>query len=104
MCQALIEKMKPTWIQPPNPDWGYVHDVYGKWYRSYFYFCATYRCDNPAAVVSENETKFTRLEYAGPGKYHMAYFRHTGQWFTVFEDLTLENCLEEVEQNQLFWP
>lgn len=78
-CQAFIENKKPQWIQPPNERWGYVSDVYGKWYRNYYYFCATYRCDDPTAIVPEREVKFTRLEYAGSNKFHMAYFRHTGQ-------------------------
>ena len=103
-CVALIERMKPQWIQPPSEQWGYVSDVYGKWYRSYYYFCALYRYDSPQFVRPEAETKFARLEYAGPGKFNLAYFRHTGQWFEVFEQLSLEDCLEQVEKNSIFLP
>ena len=103
-CQAFIDKMKPRWVQPPDDTWGYVSDVYGKWYRSYYYFCATYRYNAPEAIQPEREVKHARLEYAGPGKFHMAYFRHTGQWWQVFDDLTLEECLEQVEKNEIFWP
>lgn len=103
-CVALIERMKPQWIQPPNEQWGYVSDVYGKWYRSYYYFCALYRYDSPQFISPEAETKFARLEYAGPDKFNLAYFRHTGQWFQVFEELSLEGCLEQVEKNSIFLP
>lgn len=103
-CQAFVAKKKPAWVQPPNDRWGYVSDVYGKWYRSYYYFCATYRYEAPEAKMPEREVKFTRLEYAGSGKFHMAYFRHTGQWWQVFDNLTLEECLEQVEKNEIFWP
>jgi hypothetical protein len=103
-CNALIERMKPQWIQPPREQWGYVGDVYGKWYRNYYYFCALYRYDSPEATQPQVELKFSRLEYAGPGTYNLAYFRHTGQWFQVFEELSLEACLEEVEKNPIFQP
>jgi hypothetical protein len=83
-CNALLEQMKPKWIQPPHERYGYVGDVYGKWYRNYYYFCALYRYDAPEATQPEAEVKFSRLEYAGRGKYNLAYFRHTGQWFEVF--------------------
>jgi hypothetical protein len=103
-CNALIERMKPQWIQPPREQWGYVSDVYGKWYRNFYYFCALYRYDAPEATQPQVELKFSRLEYAGPGTYNLAYFRHTGQWFQVFEELSLEACLEEVEKNPIFQP
>ncbi|WP_202915906.1 DUF3024 domain-containing protein [Pontibacter pamirensis] len=103
-CQTFIELKKPSWVQPPNDRWGYVSDVYGKWYRSYFYFCATYSCKAPDAIMPEREVKFTRLEHAGAGKFHLAYFRHTGQWWQVYENLTLKDCLHTIEQEQLFWP
>lgn len=104
LCHALIEKMKPKWVQPANDKWGYVHAIYGKWYRSYYYFCATYRYNAPEAIMPEREVKFARLEYAGAGKFHLAYFRHTGQCWQVFEDLSLDACLEQMEANQIFWP
>jgi hypothetical protein len=30
--------------------------------------------------------------------------RHTGKWCEVFHDLDLDECLEIVEGNELFWP
>ena len=103
-CIALIERMKPVWIQPPHERWGYVSDVYGKWYGNYYSFCALYRYDAPEATRPQAEMKFSRLEYVGPGKYNLAYFRHTGQWFQVFEALSLDDCLEQLEKNAIFQP
>ncbi len=103
-CLALIERMKPKWIQPPDPRWGYVSDVYGKWFRSFYYFCALYKYDSPEFISPEAETRFARLEYVGPGKYNLAYFRHTGQWWQVFEELSLDDCLEQIEKNEIFLP
>ena len=103
-CQAFIEKKKPQWVQPADDKWGYVYDVYGKWYRSYFYFCATYRYEDPEATMPESEVRFARLEYAGPDWFHLSYFRHTGQWWEVYRNLSLKECLHTIEHEQLFWP
>ncbi len=35
------------------------------------------------------EARFARLEYAGNEKFNMAYKRHTGQWWEIFQDFTL---------------
>jgi hypothetical protein len=102
-CQALIEKMKPQWIQPPHETFNYISAIYGKWYRHYYYLCATLKNDSPEGL-REMELKFARLEYAGSDRFHLAYFRHTGQWFQVFEALSLEESLKAIEENSFFWP
>lgn len=47
------------------------------------------------------ESRFARLEYAGGEKFNMAYMRHTGQWWEIFQDLTLDQCIEEIRVNPL---
>jgi hypothetical protein len=45
-AKELIETvLKPKNIQPPpeNPQFNYIVDIYGKWYRKAYYFCAEYR-------------------------------------------------------------
>ena len=34
----------------------------------------------------------------------MAYFRHTGKWFTVHRGLTAADGFREIEENEIFWP
>ena len=46
----------------------------------------------------------TRLEYAGSGRFHLAYFRHTGRWQPVYHGLTPAECFEAIEQEEMFWP
>jgi len=48
--------------------------------------------------------RFARLEYAGEEKFNMAYMRHTGQWWEIFQDLTLDECIDEIRTNPLFQP
>jgi hypothetical protein len=33
---------------------------------------------------------------AGDDKFNMAYMRHTGQWWEIFQKLTLGRCIEEI--------
>jgi len=52
-ANELIETLlKPKYLQPPpeNAQFNYIIDIYGKWYRSYFYFCSRYYCPGPDAL------------------------------------------------------
>jgi hypothetical protein len=59
--------LKPEHVKPPpkNAKWNYIVDIYTKWHRNYFYFCAKYACPGPNALSPYFETGFARLEYAG---------------------------------------
>lgn len=70
--------------------------IYTKWYRNYFYFCEQY--DNDA------ESKFVRLEFINDDQFSFSYFRHTGQWWLVYENIDLEKCVVEMQGNPNFRP
>ena len=38
------------------------------------------------------------------GRFDLAYFRHTGKWFTVYRGLTAAEPFREIEENEIFWP
>ncbi len=82
----------------------YVVDIYTTWRGRYFYFCAKYRDPREKATQEYFEVRTTRLEYTGSRRFSLAYMRHTGKWFEVFPALSLEECLETIEQEELFWP
>jgi len=103
----LIETFyKPTYIKPPptDNDFNYLVDLYGKWYRNYFYICGTYNCPSPRAISPSFECRFSRFEYVGSDAFDMAYMRHTGQWLTLMQGLTLEECLHEARTNPTVQP
>lgn len=54
--------------------------------------------------VKEAEHKFTRLERIGENVFNLSYFRHTGQWWQVYEGQCLESCLESIKTNPIFYP
>ena len=106
-CNELIEtEFKPKYIEPPptDHDFNYRVEIFGKWYRNYFYFCSIFNCPSPRAISPSFESRFARLEYIGPNCFNVAYMRHTGQWNEILEELTLEECLSELRNNPLLQP
>lgn len=89
---------------PPDSILGSCKEIYGKWYRSFFHFCAIkqYRCSDD--LCPPMEIRFARLEYMGDNQFNLAYFRHTGQWWTIKEGISLEECLREIEINPFLQP
>jgi len=104
--ELLETVLKPKHIQPPpeNPQFNYIVDIYGKWYHRYFYFCATYCVRDPNATVPSFEAKFTRMEYAGNNRFHMAFMRHNGQWVEMYTGLSLDECLAAIRDDPFFQP
>jgi len=104
---ALLDSvLKPARIVSPPPEmqWNYIVNLYVNWRGSYFYFGSTWRCPGPNCISEFFDAKFTRLEYEGDSRFSLAYMRYTNQWITVFYGLTLDECLVEIEKNELFWP
>jgi hypothetical protein len=106
-ANELIESfLKPEYIKPPPEDmrFNYVVDIYMKWYRNYFYFCAKYACPSPEAMSPFFETKFARMEYVGNSQFNLSYMRHTGSWFEIFQNLSVDECLEAIKDLPHFQP
>ena len=106
-AEALVETvLKPKHIKPPPEDvrFNYVVDIYTKWYRSYFYFCAKYHCPGPTAISPYFEDKFARLEYVGNDRFNLSFMRHTGQWIELHTGLTVDQCLAAIRNAPWFHP
>ena len=102
----VVNEFRPRFIQPPPdaPQFNYIVDLYNHWRGSFFYFCAKYRCPSPHCISEYFEVRDSRLEYQANGNFTMSYMRHTGKWQEVFMDLSLDECLEQIEANPLFQP
>ncbi len=91
--------------QPPvNNTFNYIVDIYSKWYRNYFYFIAKYSCPGPRAISPFFETKFARIEYINNNCYNLSYMRHTEQWWEIYTDLTIDECLKAIRDEPHFLP
>jgi hypothetical protein len=98
--------LKPKHIppEPENTQFNYIVDIYTKWYRNYFYFCAKYCCPGSNAITPFFDTKFARLEYIGTQQFNLSYMRHTGQWWEVYTALSVNECFEMIQNEPLFFP
>ena len=67
-------------------------------------FLNRYCCPGPNALSPTFEARFTRLQYAGNGRFNLAYMRYTGQWWEVYRGLTLDECLARIREEPLFHP
>jgi len=106
-AREIIEAvLKPDHIKPPSEDerFNYVVDIYTEWHRNYLYFCSQYRCPGPNAISPYFEARFARLEYLADDNYNLSYMRHTGQWWEIYRDLSLEECLAAVRDEPHFLP
>ncbi len=104
-CQPLVEQFKQQYIKE-NPDkkYNYLTDVYTKWRGNYLYFCQTFKSESSESIVPEFEENFVRLEYVESDSFNFSYFRHTGAWFLVATNLSLNDCFEMIESNPNFHP
>ena len=105
-ANEIIENdLKPEHIKPPptDNDLNYLVDIYSKWYRNYFYFCAKYNCPSPNAISASFETKFARMEYVGK-KFNLSYMRHTGQWWEIYQGLSILESMKIITEELHFIP
>jgi hypothetical protein len=106
-ANELIETiLKPKYIQPTpeNPQFNYIVDIYGKWYRKAFYFYAEYRVSSPNPVEPSFEDKFARMQYAGNQRFHLSYMRYTSHWIQLYTDLRVDESIEMIRDEPFFQP
>lgn len=106
-AQVLIDTvLKSTYVQPPpeNPQFNYITAISAKWWRSYFYFSAERAVPGPNAMVPSFESKFARLAYTGADRFTLAFMRYTGEWIELYDDLSIEECLEAIKTDAYFHP
>jgi hypothetical protein len=104
-CQPLIECFKQQYIKKnPDKQFNYLIDVFIKWRGNYLHFCGKYKSEQQGMIKREFEESFVRLEYVGIDNFNFSYFRHTGKWFPVANNLILNDCLELMESNPNFHP
>jgi hypothetical protein len=86
----------------PGP-FNYPVEVFSEWRGKAFYLCARYRARS-RRPEDDFVARSARMTMTGFGRFELAFFRHTGRWFTVSRGLTAEQCFREIEGNEVFWP
>jgi hypothetical protein len=106
-ARELIETvLKPKHVQPPptGHQLNYITDITTKWLGSKCYFISIYACPGPNAIAPTFETKFARMEFVGDGKFALSFMRHTEQWVTLYDALTVDECLKAIQDDPWFQP
>lgn len=81
-----------------------IVDLFTKWRGDFLYFKARLEWKHPDAIPPIFEEGFARLEYVDEDSYNLSYLRHTGKWWEVHRDLTLEQCLYKISKERTFRP
>jgi hypothetical protein len=105
VCDELVESvLKPRNIKdhPQEDQFNYIVDIYTKWYRNYFYFCAKYHSPGPDAIEPFFEARFARMEYVGKDRFNLSYMGHTDKWLEVYQDMSLDECIEAISDDPFF--
>ena len=107
--ESLIErKFKPGLARSAESaqrhGFNYVVEIYTEWRGRFFYICSKYCNPRPHAAEGYFQVRNTRMEHIGGGRFALSYMRHTGRWCEVYHGLTMSECLETVESEELFWP
>lgn len=106
-ARELIESfLKPRYIVIPTEGerFNYVVDIYVKWYRSNFYFCAKYASPAPYSIAPFFELPFARMKPMAGFLFNLSYKRHTGQWLEIYTSLSIDECLENIKEDPYFIP
>jgi hypothetical protein len=106
-ASELIEKvLRPRHVKPfqENERFNHIIDIGTKWYRSFFYFFSTYACPGPNAPSPTFESKFARMEYLGDGTFALYFMRHTGEWVGLYDALSVDECINAIQDDAWFVP
>ena len=104
--QLVETTLKPEHIKTPPEDYefNYIVDIFTQWHSGFFYFCAKYHSPGPRAISPYFETKFARLKYIGNNRFNLAYMRHTGQWWEIYDNISPDECLSAIRDEPHFLP
>lgn len=106
-CEAFIEDvLKPRFLPEIRPAmaFNYPIDIFGKWHGGKYRFIQRFRSDREDALEPEFDSPFARLEYVSRDRFDLSYFRHTGQWWTVYRGVSLAEALSLLETEGIFHP
>jgi len=105
-CEKFIaEVLEPRSLPVIRPtEFNYPIALYGKWHGNKYRFITRFRSDDPRSYQAEFEAPFARLEYVDRDCFDLSYHRHTGEWFCLFERVSLAEALHLIESDGHFAP
>jgi hypothetical protein len=105
--RLIEQQMKPSTLtrQGRRARFGDVQELYTKWHGPHLVLIAKRRGGRVADRQVENfETKSGRLTLVGADLFDIAYFRHTGRWWTIQSACSLKVTLQYLRKSSPLWP
>lgn len=101
---VLEKELRPKLIQTPEEGrvLDYVSGIHSKWHRNNFYICGT--MSDPQEKIAPYEAKFSRMEYVDKDSFNLAYMRHTGKFWEVHKNKTLEESIRMITTESPYIP
>ena len=106
-CERLIaEVLRPRFLPQIRPSalFNYPVAIDGKWHGNRYRFFTRYRSDDPNSLATEFDAPFARLDYVSRDCFDLLWHRHTGEWFRMFERLSLTEALHQIASEPFFQP
>ena len=103
----LVKRLGEEYCKEETPEkdaqgLAYPISIYTKWYRNFLSICINCRNPHENAIAPYYEYKLARIEVVGKDAFKLAYFRHTGEWFTLPIDHNLETAIQSIETDPWF--
>lgn len=105
-CEQLIaDVLKPRFLPEIKPTkFNYAIAIYGKWHGNKYRFITRYRSDEKDAIEPEFEAPFARIDFVARDLFDLFYHRHTGEWFCLYQAVTLDEALRLIGEGVHFQP
>ncbi len=100
----LAEVLRPRFLPEVRPSarFNYPVAIDGKWHGNKYRFFTRYRSDDSSSLTEEFDAPFARLDYVSRNCFDLMWHRHTGEWFRLFERLSLTEALHRIEADAFF--
>jgi hypothetical protein len=100
-CDKFVtEVLKPRFLPSVRPmEFNYPVDLYGKWHGGRYRFIERFHSNPPDAIEPEFEHSFARLDYVASDQFDVMWHRHTGQWWRLYQSVSLVEAFRQIEQD-----
>lgn len=105
-CQVFIDTiLKPRFLPAITPSsFNYPVDIQGKWRGNKYRFLQRYRSGFAENLGEEFDAPFARIDWISHDRFDVQSHRHTGQWFRVYQSLSLKDALNAIETSEFLHP
>ena len=103
--QFIADVLVPRHLPEIIPtEFNYPISIYGKWHGNKYRFITRYRSDRADAIAQEFEAPFARIEHVSRDCFDLSYHRHTGEWYRLYQAVTLDEALQLIGEGMHFMP